>query len=90
MSLDETYEALVSFARELGQFDERLRAGRAQIRDRHQAIDGIWRDRLRQQYDTKLEELDRQMAVYADNRSEQFEQFLYAKIAQLRTYLQGE
>lgn len=90
MSLDETYEALINFSRELKQFDERLRAGRMQIRDKHEAIDGIWRDRLRQQYNSQLEELDRQMSVYADSRSEQYEKFLRAKIAQLRNYLHGD
>jgi hypothetical protein len=89
MSLDETYEALINFSRELKQFDERLRAARMQIRDKHQAIDGIWRDRLRLQYDSQLEELDRQISVYAESRSEQFEEFLRSKIAQLRNYLHG-
>lgn len=89
MSLDETHEALIQFARQLGQFDERLRANRAQLAERHAAIDGIWRDSLRAQYDRELETLDGELRQYADTRSERFEMFLQQKIAQLRDYLHG-
>jgi len=90
MSLDATLEALIAFAGALAQFDERLRAGRAAIGEKHAAIDGIWTDSMRRQYDTAMADLDRQIAVYADSRSEQFETHLAVKITQLRSYLHGE
>lgn len=90
MSLDETFDALTAFAGALAQFDERLRAGRAVIREKHAAIDGIWTDALRRQYDAAIEELDRQLTQYAESRSEQFERHLAVKISQLRSYLHGE
>lgn len=90
MSLDETYEALNHFARALARFDEQVRVGRAQIRERHDAIDAIWTDSLRRQYDQAIESLDKQLAEYADSHSERFEAFLDAKISQLRSYLHGE
>jgi len=89
MSLDETHEALTHFARQLGQFDERLRANRAQLAERHAAIDALWRDSLRAQFDREVEALDTELKHYAETRSERFEAFLNQKIAQLRDYLHG-
>lgn len=90
MSLDETHEALTQFASALSRFDERLRVGRAQLREKHAVIDGIWTDALRQRYDVVMDDLDRQLSAYADSHSEQFEAYLQTKIAQLRFYLSGE
>ena len=89
MSLNDTYESLQLFARELREFDERLRAGEAEIRRLHTGIDAIWRDSLRSDYDRLIGEFEQQVAMYADSRSDRFEQFLQAKLAQLRAYLHG-
>ncbi len=89
MSLDETYESLQLFANELHAFDERLRTGHAEIRRLHAAIDTIWRDSLRNEYDQLIGEFEQQVNVYAGSKSEQFEQFMQTKLAQLRAYLHG-
>lgn len=89
MSLDETYEALAMFSRELHHFDDHLRASHAEMRHLHDNIDGLWRDEMRRTYDRAMSDLQRQLDHYAGSRSEQFEQFLERKLAQLRAYLHG-
>lgn len=89
MSLNETYEALRNFERELQAFDEHLKTGCSEIRRCHDAIDGVWRDTLRAHYDQLIGEFERNVERYAHGRSEQFETFLRAKLTQLHLYLYG-
>lgn len=89
MSLDETYEALQYFDRELRVFDERLKAGHAEVRRLHSNIDGLWRDSLRKNYDLALGELEENIDKYANADSELFEDFMRTKLSQLRHYLYG-
>lgn len=89
MSLNETYEALRNFERELQSFDERLKTGHAEIKRRHAVIEGLWRDTLRADYDRLIGEFEQNVERYANGRSEQFETFLRTKLMQLHLYLHG-
>lgn len=90
MNLDETWEALQVFQKELHAFNEQLRADHAELQRRHENIDSVWRDALRRDYDRAIEELDAQVKAYSGGRSERLERFMEIKIAQLRNYLHGD
>ena len=53
MSLDVTFEALTQFGRQLEIFDAALRASYHELRECHDAVDGLWRDEARRAYDRR-------------------------------------
>lgn len=89
MSLNDTYEALRGFERELRSFDEAVTSGHKEIKRRQDAIDGLWRDALRAQYDKQIGAFEQHIEHYTSGRSEAFETFLQTKLAQLNHYLHG-
>lgn len=89
MSLDYTLDALVHFSRQLESVNETLRSSHRELRERHDAVDGLWRDAARATYDRAMEELDGRVGAYLGGESERFEIFLREKIRQLDAYLQG-
>jgi uncharacterized protein YukE len=89
MSLDETYQALSHFARELRGFDETIRASHSELARLNENLSGLWTDSARVDYDRALADLELQLDRYVGSQSEEFERFLDMKISQLRTYLEG-
>jgi hypothetical protein len=89
MSLDETFHALAQFSRELEAFDTVLRASYHELRERHDAVDGVWRDETRRTYDRAMAEIESRLGQYLAGECERYEDFIRQKLRQLETYLHG-
>jgi len=89
MSLDDTFHALAQFGRELEAFDMTLRTSYHELRERHDAVDGIWRDETRRMYDRAMAEIESRLGQYLAGESERYEDFIRQKLRQLDAFLHG-
>lgn len=89
MSLDVTFEALTQFGRQLEIFDAALRASYHELRECHDAVDGLWRDEARRAYDRSMAELESRLSAYLGGECERYEDFIRQKLRQLDSYLHG-
>jgi hypothetical protein len=89
MSLDDTYHALERFSRQLEAFNQALHASYRELRERHDVIDGLWRDEARRTYDLNMEEIEGRLGQYLAGDSERYEEFIRQKLRQLSAYLHG-
>jgi hypothetical protein len=88
-SLDDTYERLLVFRRDLAQFTEQMAASLAALQDHHAGLDGLWRDTFRRRYDAAWEPLSAGVEIFRDHESPEYDRFLQEKIAALEEYLHG-
>jgi hypothetical protein len=88
-TLDDTYERLLVFRRDLGAFAELLSASLADLAAHHDGLDLIWRDTFRREYDAVWEPLVQSVESFRDHESPEYERFLAEKIASLGEYLYG-
>jgi hypothetical protein len=89
MSLDLTLEALTQFSVQLEAFDATLRASHGELRECHDAIDGLWRDEARRTYDRNIAELNIRLGQYLGGECERYEEFVRQKLRHLHDYLHG-
>jgi len=88
-SLDDTYQRMAVFRRDLAQFTEQMAASLAALHDHHAGLDGLWRDAFRRHYDATWEPLAQGVEAFRDHESPEYDRFLQEKIASLDEYLNG-
>jgi hypothetical protein len=89
VSLDVTFDALTQFGRQLEIFDAALRASYHELRECHDAVDGLWRDEARRTYDRSMADLESRLSAYLGGECERYEEFIRQKLRQLDAYLNG-
>lgn len=87
MSMDDTYNELRRFAKELEEFNETLNDSVKALTDAHDQLDGLWQDAFRREYDQRWDSFSKEMDRYQSSVSNQYEEFLKDKIQQLKAYL---
>lgn len=88
-SLDQTLEHLRHFDAQLRRFNEALRASYREVSERHQEIEGLWRDESARTYHKAFDDFDRRLAEYLTRHAPRFEEFLGQRVRQLDAYLHG-
>lgn len=89
MSLNETHDALRRFTADIARFNETLAALERDLAEKHEQVDGLWRDDSRLLYDQTLAECRERLAAYCKSDAPRFEDFLRQKCLQLEAYLTG-
>ncbi|HEY1015526.1 MAG TPA: hypothetical protein VGE07_22650 [Herpetosiphonaceae bacterium] len=89
MSMDETFEQMQRFDRALNDFNEHLRQSVSELARSHAAVDPLWRDSFRRQYDAEWAHFQEAMIRYINREAPNYAQFLRDKLIQLRRYLYG-
>lgn len=89
MSLDETVEQMHLFSQALNEFNEHLRASVSDLNRSHDAVDPLWRDSFRRDYDAEWGRFQEAMIRYLNREAPNYAQFLHDKLIQLRRYLHG-
>lgn len=86
---DQLFVDLRRFRQELGDLNERIRDSRRTLAERHDAVDGIWNDSFRSEYDARYRDLVEPTDSYVGREAEQFERFLDRQLQALDRYLRG-
>ncbi len=87
--MDEQYAQLQMFYRELNAFNQHLRDSIRDMERSHEAVDGLWRDEFRKDYDVQWEGYRQTIQHYSERRSFSYEQFLQDQLRNLEQYLFG-
>lgn len=87
--LDALERQLRVFHRELVSFHEAYEGGMTALRGHHEALDPLWRDRFRKEYDTRWKAFDDPVTRYATRDASRYELFLTKQIRLLQQYLHG-
>lgn len=87
--MDETYDQMQSFLRALQDFDNHLRNSVSDMNRCHEVVAPLWQDSFRREYDARWEQFLDFMAQYLNRESVDYEQYLYDKLIQIRSYLYG-
>ncbi|MBZ0297956.1 MAG: hypothetical protein K8L99_35715 [Anaerolineae bacterium] len=89
MSMNEQYEQLQRFARELDNFNRSLAASMRELEEQHDIVSPLWQDDMRQSYDREWIPLKETMDRYVQVDSARYMDFLKSKIRMLERYLHG-
>lgn len=87
--MDDQYNQMQLFYRELTAFNELLRASMREVDQCHGVIDGLWRDEFRKRYDTEWDSYKHVMQRYIQQGAFAYEQFLQEQLRDLEKYLFG-
>jgi hypothetical protein len=90
MNMDDQYEQMGLFQKVLIDFNQRLRVSMIELRDRHEAIAGMWQDNMRREYDRHWTPLEEEMNHYIGSEGPGYVEFLSLKHQALHRYLFGE
>ena len=87
--MDDQYEQLQLFYREIITFNQMLRASMRDMAQCHDVVDGLWRDEFRKQYDAEWDSYKQTIQRYVERGSFSYEQFLTEQVRDLENYLFG-
>jgi hypothetical protein len=88
-SMDDVYERMQIFARELAEFQDALTDSLADLRRCHEAIDSLWQDEARRHYDALYGPLRDMLERYLRHQVPAYQTFLREKLRALEGYLFG-
>jgi hypothetical protein len=89
MSMDDQYQHMVTFYRALVEFDNHLAASLRDLEEHHEAIDTLWNDDARLDYNRDWEPLHDRITDYLQIDSPRYQSFLEMKLKYLERYLRG-
>ena len=89
LSMDDVYERMQYFARALGRFQDALAVSLADLDRCHAAVDPLWRDAMRREYDDRYGPLHDALVRYVRVQGPGFQAFLGDKLRAIDQYLHG-
>ena len=89
MSMDDQYQHMSNFYRALVEFDDRLAASLRELEEHHDAIDSLWNDDARREYDRDWEPLHDRITDSLRLDSPRYRHFFEMKLKYLERYLRG-
>jgi hypothetical protein len=87
--MDDVYERMQVFARELAEFQDALTDSLADLRRCHEAVDALWQDEARRQYDELYGPLREMLERYLHHQAPTYQAFLKEKLRAIEGYLFG-
>jgi len=89
-NMDDVFERMREFHAAIQKFQTSLNASLADLRRTHEAVDPLWRDNARKDYDTRYQPLHDRLVRYAEIEGPIFEEFMRDKSRWLDMYLHGD
>ena len=89
MSMDDVYERAKVLERELGQFNNRLRASFNEVSHAHDRVAPLWQDTMRNEYEASWKPLDEAMQQYLNQIGPKYVDVLVDRLRYLNAYLHG-
>lgn len=90
MGMDEVYQALFQFERELQDFNLNLKQSFYDLKDNHEAVLPLWDDAMKREYDEKWIPLEEKISEYITREGGSYVEDLLEKITALKGYLYGD
>jgi hypothetical protein len=88
-SLDEVHDRMCEFGAALDRFQDALESSCAELGRFHEAVDPLWQDSSRRDYDGHYEPLREMLERYVRTQGPEYRVFIDRKLAALRAYLFG-
>lgn len=88
--MDEVYQTLLIFEKELQEFNLNLRQSFYDLRDYHEAVLPLWDDSMKREYDSKWIPLEEKISEYLTKEGESYIDDLLEKINAIKGYLYGD
>jgi len=89
-SMDEVPPRLFEFAIALRKFQESIEGSMRDMRRTHDAVDSLWRDNSRREYDAVYEPLEDRLRRYVEHESPLLREFIERKALLILRYLHGD
>ena len=89
MSMNEVYNHMGGFCKELQGFNEQLRRGYQQVKQHHEQVNPLWQDDMRRDYDRKYNDLDAKLGVYIGRTGEEYQKEMNRRLDRVGRYLHG-
>lgn len=89
MSMDDQHREMERFFKDLQSFNGHLRISVSNLSQHHSAVDPLWQDEFRKEYDRIWQEFEDGMASYINREAPEYEEFLFQQLKWLRRYLYG-
>lgn len=89
MSMDEQYERMVYFRKDLIAFNERLKSSLADLQRHHDEVSPLWQDAMRKHYDVIWDPFKQNMSHYVKSEAPGYVEFLTHKMYDTERYLRG-
>lgn len=89
-SMDEVLPRLLEFASALRKFQECIEGSMRDMRRSHDAVDPLWRDNSRREYDSVYSPLEDRLRRYVEHESPVLRGFIEHKAMQIDRYLHGD
>lgn len=88
-SLDEVHDSMCQFGAALDRFQSALEASCSELRRCHEAVEPLWQDSYRKDYDARYEPLREMLERYVQSQGPEYRLFIDRKVMSLRAYLFG-
>jgi len=88
-SMDEVLPRLLEFASALRKFQDSIEGSMRDMRRTHDAVDPLWRDNSRREYDSVYSPLEDRLRRYVEHESPILRNFIESKAMQIDRYLHG-
>ncbi|MBM4429999.1 MAG: hypothetical protein FJ026_06555 [Chloroflexi bacterium] len=88
-TVDDTYAQMTTFLQTLKDFNTHLHVSVSDLAHHHEAVNPLWQDSFRRQYDAEWQQFVDLMARYLNQEAPAYEQYLYEKLIALGGYLYG-
>ena len=89
MSMDEVFESMKIFEKELDSFNNRLKESFEDLSRNHDRVAPLWQDSMRKEYDARWNSLEEHMKEYVAVDGSTYIEILNQKLAAIRGYLYG-
>ncbi len=87
--MDDQFAELQRFGNSLRSFNQRLQDSVKELERRHQAVDPLWKDSFRAEYDRAWLKFENDMSTYLTRWAHRYEAFIAEKARALSQYLHG-
>lgn len=89
-SLDDVRDSMQTFIHAFRAFNQDLESSLAMLRERHDAISGLWTDEAARRYQQEFGPFEETLRRYSTHEGPRLQQYIEEKLRLLERYLHGD